>query len=944
MLFVPLLLIAKMAVAQTNTWVLAGNSSVTPRFDALGFSIADKGYMLFGLTDEGDTLTSLLRYDPVLESWSSRASFPGAKRTGAVTLSIGNTAYVGLGSNTTGTLNDIWAYDPTSNTWTQRASLPAAPRTRASAFTIAPLGYVVAGFDGAGQPLNDLWAYDPVADAWTARAPLTGAARADAASFVIDGMGYLALGRSSEYPFTDMWRYDPVTNGWTERTGLDIFGWNSSAISFAAGGHGFVSDMGHFPEYGGTWYPNQLWEYDPVLDSWSLRKFFPGLPRENISTFTIDARTYIAAGSHFDPTHYDEDEGILVDNVRYALNETWSFDPRDCSGAFHGTTLPGTTCNDGNAATFTDALIYDCTCVGSSTPQPISHPDELDAGFQTGTGFNGTVRAIAVQTDGKIIASGDFTSFNGTPNNGIARLNSDGSLDTGFNGAFGGRALAIQSNGRILVGGAGIHRLMTDGSEDPSYNTFNTPLGMQTVNALVVRPNGRIVAGGDFFSEDEGGAGYWAHFVQLLPDGSRDMAFYAEQLQYTVLAMVLRQDGRILFSQSREGDGAQNLHLVEENGMWVDPYISGFDLDNPVRALALRPDGGFIAGGDFVRYHNDHWVNNGRAMHHIASFVEDQLTADIDPVFDPAASTDGNVYAVTVGTSGQIIAGGDFSNYRNAPHSGIVQVNKFGYADAAFQSGSGFNNGVRCFAWGSDGGLLVGGLFTSYNGTPCGRITRLRTPGPICLPPQLTTTANPVVSCGAVNLKLNGTSTIAATEVPGANKYQFRFTNIPGQPAYARNIAWPTRSFTLTKWSTNPLKAGRTYNVVVRASFDEGATWCDYGPSCPVKVSWTPLVPGLEPRDMDAAGQLVAELLIYPNPTNGENLRLSLVGIDPELATVGLDITDLLGKRVMSATLPMNEGELDTGLSLSGDLPNGVYIVHITAGNALVFGRFTLAR
>ncbi|MBK7270144.1 MAG: T9SS type A sorting domain-containing protein [Flavobacteriales bacterium] len=215
----------------------------------------------------------------------------------------------------------------------------------------------------------------------------------------------------------------------------------------------------------------------------------------------------------------------------------------------------------------------------------------------------------------------------------------------------------------------------------------------------------------------------------------------------------------------------------------------------------------------------------------------------------------------------------------------------------------------------------------------------------LCLPTQLTTTADPVISCGAVNLKLNGTSTIAATEVPGANKYQFRFTNTAGQPAYARTIAFPTRSFTLTPWYTKPLKAGRTYNVQVHASFDNGATWCDYGPSCTVKISWTPLAPFAEPRGFEAAyTEEPTELLLYPNPTNGDQVRIQLSGIDPELTNATLDITDLFGKRVMSTTLPLNDGALNTSLALPGALADGLYVVTIVTGEQLFTERLMIAR
>jgi hypothetical protein len=181
--------------------------------------------------------------------------------------------------------------------------------------------------------------------------------------------------------------------------------------------------------------------------------------------------------------------------------------------------------------------------------------------------------------------------------------------------------------------------------------------------------------------------------------------------------------------------------------------------------------------------------------------------------------------------------------------------------------------------------------------------------------------------------------------VPGANKYQFRFTNIPGQPAYSRNIAWPTRSFTLTKWYTSPLKAGRTYNVVVRASFDNCATWCDWGPSCTVKVSWSPMTPATEPRDMDAVWTGEPAIELYPNPTNGEQVNIMLSDLDPELASVSLDVTDLFGKRVVSAELALQDGELHTVLPLTRDLAVGLYVVTITAGEQtfnerLVIGRY----
>ncbi|MGN6553360.1 MAG: Calx-beta domain-containing protein, partial [Verrucomicrobiota bacterium] len=56
----------------------------------------------------------------------------------------------------------------------------------------------------------------------------------------------------------------------------------------------------------------------------------------------------------------------------------------------------------------------------------------LDSAFTPGFGANGTVRAVAAQADGKIVIGGDFTSYGGTPRNYLARLNANGTLDTTF--------------------------------------------------------------------------------------------------------------------------------------------------------------------------------------------------------------------------------------------------------------------------------------------------------------------------------------------------------------------------------------------------------------------------------------------------------------------------------------------------------------------------------
>ena len=86
-----------------------------------------------------------------------------------------------------------------------------------------------------------------------------------------------------------------------------------------------------------------------------------------------------------------------------------------------------------------------------------SNAGQVDTSFPIGVAFNSTVVASAIQSDGKILVGGYFSTYNGSTTNGIARLNTDGSIDTsfvtgtGFNDIV--NTLTIQTDGKILVGG-----------------------------------------------------------------------------------------------------------------------------------------------------------------------------------------------------------------------------------------------------------------------------------------------------------------------------------------------------------------------------------------------------------------------------------------------------------------------------------------------------------
>lgn len=140
--------------------------------------------------------------------------------------------------------------------------------------------------------------------------------------------------------------------------------------------------------------------------------------------------------------------------------------------------------------------------------------DETFRASWTADGFNAAVRALAVQTDDRVIAGGDFTSFDTAVAGHIARLNADGSLDTAFANAIGTgfndavTSLALQADGKILAGGAfdsfngaraiRLARLNPDGTLDPSLGA--DPGAAGPVRALAFDPTLGLVAAGEFDS------------------------------------------------------------------------------------------------------------------------------------------------------------------------------------------------------------------------------------------------------------------------------------------------------------------------------------------------------------------------------------------------------------------------------------------------------------
>ncbi|MBL0042959.1 MAG: T9SS type A sorting domain-containing protein [Flavobacteriales bacterium] len=195
-----------------------------------------------------------------------------------------------------------------------------------------------------------------------------------------------------------------------------------------------------------------------------------------------------------------------------------------------------------------------------------------------------------------------------------------------------------------------------------------------------------------------------------------------------------------------------------------------------------------------------------------------------------------------------------------------------------------------------------------------------------CPTTQLNPTAGPLLSCGKTGILLNGSTTLHASVVSAANKYQFEFT----KPGYLRKIAVPTSSLVLTVWGTLPLAYNSTYDVRVRVSFDGGLNYCPFGPVCQISTAAPPSVQG---REMEST---VAEantgMRVWPNPNRGEDLHLMLEGFGENTTPVTVVVTDLFGKQVYAETIIVEGEVLNTTIDLSGKAA-GMYLVNVSSNN-----------
>ena len=372
-------------------------------------------------------------------------------------------------------------------------------------------------------------------------------------------------------------------------------------------------------------------------------------------------------------------------------------------------------------------------------------PGDVDLSFD-GSGVNGTVSALAGQPDGKVIIGGDFTTVKGLTRIGIARLNADGSGDATFNaGTSVDRkvsAIALQPDGKVIVTRSvpGISdpspalnyppvRLHSDGTIDntfiPQTESYQYGSGYTCV---VLQPDGKVLLGGyftEYYVDGEGFIYYYQRslLIRLNANGTADpsFAFASGDFDSWIAALTLQLDGKVLIGGNfftANGTSRNGIARLNSDGSLDASFNPGTGVGGSphwVKSVAMQLDGKVLLGGWFSSI-------NGTMRNGIA-----RLNADgsLDGSFNPGTGTDGNVASIALQPDGKVVLGGDFTTVNGTTRNRIARIHSNASLDTSFNPGTGVEGSVRSIALESDGDVLIGGNFLTVNGVLRSYVARL---------------------------------------------------------------------------------------------------------------------------------------------------------------------------------------------------------------------------
>jgi uncharacterized delta-60 repeat protein len=364
-----------------------------------------------------------------------------------------------------------------------------------------------------------------------------------------------------------------------------------------------------------------------------------------------------------------------------------------------------------------------------------------DSGFvSTGTGSSNSIEALAVDSNNKIVISGTFSTYNGSPVPEVIRINMNGSRDTALNnsstafpfGSYASTILAL-SSGSYVIGGDfnsyndvsknKIVQVLSTGAIDASFNPgINTGIN-GVVNAMVRQTDGKIIIAGSFTTYNEVSKN---NIVRVSSTGVIDPSFVSTGTDDQIKAMTIDASGNILIAGSfttYNGSPAPGIARIVASTGSLDNTFTPDGANADINALGIDSNGKIIIGGDFTMY----GVTSRNGIARLLS------TGLIDSGFNPTSGVTAfltaSVSTVFVQPDNKVLIGGTFTHYDGIIRNNIARILTTGLLDTSFNPISGANGSVYSIIRQPDTKIVVGGAFTTYDGFPQQGITRISDTG-----------------------------------------------------------------------------------------------------------------------------------------------------------------------------------------------------------------------
>ena len=346
----------------------------------------------------------------------------------------------------------------------------------------------------------------------------------------------------------------------------------------------------------------------------------------------------------------------------------------------------------------------------------------FDPGKTYSTVYASELKTLSLQVDGKLVIAGDFTEVNGIIGNNITRLNANGNVDLTFNQRKGSDgsifASAVLPNGKTIIGGQferynyfsshNLARLKSNGDLDPAFNVGSGTNGK--VNAIAIQANGKVLIGGNFTAYNGHACN---NIARLNTDGSLDASFIAGA-DAAVRKIKIDSDGKIVIAgdfKNVNGTSKVAVARLEANGT-LDPLFN--------TSIALPQFGGaydFVFADSGKLYVAVNYIDSLDHYSYDAKLIRLNMNGSTDDPFHFTDESFYEIHSLTLNNAGKPIIGGEAIYPRDHRPGKISQYNTDGSLDTSFNGGPLTNTlegSIRTINVLSNDKIIIGGDFANH--------------------------------------------------------------------------------------------------------------------------------------------------------------------------------------------------------------------------------------